>query len=53
MENKQVNISSENDETKEAKTPKRGNAKKKEPKVVQKTKDAKDEAFALFTDAGA
>lgn len=48
MENKQVNISSENDETKEVKTPKRGNAKKKEPKVVQKTKDAKDEELELM-----
>ena len=48
MENKQVNISSENDETKEVKTPKRGNAKKKEPKVVQKAKDAKDEELELM-----
>ncbi|WP_459591969.1 hypothetical protein, partial [Enterobacter asburiae] len=35
-------------ETKEVKTPKRGNAKKKESRVVQKTKDAKDEELELM-----
>lgn len=48
MENKQVNISSENDGAKEVKTPKRSGVKKDKPKATTKTKNAKDEEIELM-----